>query len=301
MNIRQLTTFLTVMRTRSATSAAVIVGISQPAVSQTLKQLERDLGLRLFVRINGRLTPTPEAERIAQEMETVVSSYDRMRGLVEDIRGQGEGILRIATLTYAHVFLPEALKQLQDVAPNAKVAIQVMTARAVVEAVSQGHADIGIVTNSADPQTTRFRDLRGSNVIAVVARDSDLSARDRITPRDLRGRRILSYDPQSPFGEVASRAFASVDERFEVNISVASSTLLCALVEQGAGVALLEPFILLGPSRFDVVVKPFWPEIEMRPRLILSASRPQSMLAQHFQRLFEANASRMFARANLSS
>lgn len=297
MNIRQITIFLTVLRTRSATSAAAVCGVSQPAVSQTIKQMEAELGLKLFVRLNGRLTPTLEAERVANEMSEIVASYDRMRGTVDSMRDDGNGLLRIATLTYAHVFLPQTIRQLQEVAPKARIAIQVLPTTGIVDLVLQGRADIGIVTSSADPQLTRFHDMKGLPVIAAVPRDSDLAHLPVITPGDLRDRRILSYDPQSPFGELASRAFASVGERFEVSLHVASSTLLCALVEQGAGIALLEPFILLGPSRFDVDIKPFQPAILMKPRILSSGTRPRSLLAQKFQEILEAHANRLIKEA----
>src|SRR5690606_12771990 len=100
MNIRQINVFLTVLRVRSATSAAALCGVSQPAVSQTIKQMEAELGLKLFTRLNGRLTPTPEAECVAHEMSEVMASYERMRSTVDGIRADGQGQLRIATLTY---------------------------------------------------------------------------------------------------------------------------------------------------------------------------------------------------------
>src|SRR4051794_14516492 len=60
--IRSLDVFRVLLSTRSVTQTAQVLGISQPAVSKHLQQLEADLGFRLFERVSGRLHPTPEAE-----------------------------------------------------------------------------------------------------------------------------------------------------------------------------------------------------------------------------------------------
>lgn len=255
--------------------------------------MEAELGLQLFVRMNGRLTPTPEANLVAHEMSQVIDSYERMRSVADSIRDTGSGLLRIATLTFSHVFLPETIRQFQQLAPGAKISIHVLRTTEIIDMVQNGGADIGIVTNSDGSQILRHKDLRGMNVIAAVHPDSDLTRKEFITPSDLHGERLLSYSPESPFGELASLAFSSVGERFEVNLQVASSTLLCALVEQGVGVALLEPFILLGPLRYKVVARPFEPQILMKPRILFSANRPLSKLAQIFIQLLEAHANQL--------
>lgn len=295
MNLRNVNVFLALMRTRSATSTALLTGISQPAVSQIIKQLERELGIKLFVLLNGRLAPTPEGEQVAAEMAEISSAYTRMKGFVDSLRNDGQGLLRIGTLTYANVFLPDAMRRFQEVAPNAQVELKVMRAASIVEAIAKGEADVGIVTDAGDPQLCRYKDLRGLDSVAVVPLQSELAKLPYITPEALRGERILSYHPESPFCETASRVFAASGERLHIWLHVASTSLLCALVEQGVGIALLEPFTMLGPQRFDVKIKPFKPRMPMRPRIVYSANRPPSLLVQHFMKMFEGTVRSMIA------
>src|SRR3546814_6625443 len=73
MDLRQLQVFHTVMETRSASRAARILGVSQPAVSTLLKRLEERLGIALFARERNRLEPTPErSEEHTSELQSLM-------------------------------------------------------------------------------------------------------------------------------------------------------------------------------------------------------------------------------------
>lgn len=69
MNLRQCEVFRAVMEAGTVTEAAHRLRISQPAVSKMLAQLERDLGLRVFLRQRRRLVPTPEGRALHQEVQ----------------------------------------------------------------------------------------------------------------------------------------------------------------------------------------------------------------------------------------
>jgi DNA-binding transcriptional LysR family regulator len=64
LNIRQIETFAAVMKTGTASRAAETLGITQPAVSRSLAQLESAVGFSLFARVRTRLVPTPEAKQL---------------------------------------------------------------------------------------------------------------------------------------------------------------------------------------------------------------------------------------------
>ena len=76
LNIRQIETFAAVMKTGTASRAAETLGITQPAVSRSLAELERAVGFALFARIRNRLVPTPEAKQLYQDVETTFRGID---------------------------------------------------------------------------------------------------------------------------------------------------------------------------------------------------------------------------------
>ena len=88
MNFRQLEVFEAVMRTGSLSAAARALGVSQPAVSKSLRLTEQSAGLVLFRRTRGRLYPSPEAEALLPE---VVRMREEMRGVTTLIQQLREG------------------------------------------------------------------------------------------------------------------------------------------------------------------------------------------------------------------
>ena len=85
MLLREIEVFRSVMSVGSASKAAALLGVTQPAISQSLRRLEEAAGFPLFRRLRGRLQPTPEAQALLVEVERVfvgLSSIEhRMRSL----------------------------------------------------------------------------------------------------------------------------------------------------------------------------------------------------------------------------
>ena len=71
INFRQIEVFRAVMIARSVSGAADILNVTQPGLSRTLKQMESKLDIELFVRKKGRLFPTPEAEELFAEVQSI--------------------------------------------------------------------------------------------------------------------------------------------------------------------------------------------------------------------------------------
>src|SRR3546814_3752435 len=84
------------METRSASRAARILGVSQPAVSTLLKRLEERLGIALFARERNRLEPTPEAVLLMEHVSHALESISKVRNAVDDIQHADAGMLTVA-------------------------------------------------------------------------------------------------------------------------------------------------------------------------------------------------------------
>src|SRR3546814_21185733 len=84
MDLRQLQVFHTVMETRSASRAARLLGVSQPAVSTLLKRIEARLGNGLFARERNRLEPTPEAVLLIAHASPALENLRKVRSVGKD-------------------------------------------------------------------------------------------------------------------------------------------------------------------------------------------------------------------------
>ena len=93
MNLRQCEIFRAVMTSSSITGAADRLGITQPAVSKMLAQMERDLGFPVFLRERRRLVPTPEAQALFKEVERAFLGLEHLTRFARDLKGLRQGHL----------------------------------------------------------------------------------------------------------------------------------------------------------------------------------------------------------------
>ena len=96
LSLRQLSTFREVMRSGSISQAARSVGRTQPAVSTMVQNLEEQLGFALFLRSQGKLTPTPEAYFFLEECDDILGRVERTERSLERISSLQSGKLKIA-------------------------------------------------------------------------------------------------------------------------------------------------------------------------------------------------------------
>ena len=115
MRWKLIETFRAVMLTRSMTLAAHELHTSQSNVSRAVGQLEAAVGFRLFVRLGGRLAPTPEAEAFFQAVQRWFLGMEALADSAKQIREVGTGTLRIgAVASLAMSVMPSTNRAMRD-------------------------------------------------------------------------------------------------------------------------------------------------------------------------------------------
>jgi DNA-binding transcriptional LysR family regulator len=113
LKLRHLTVLVSIARHGSLTAAAAALGVSQPAVSKWLADIEAALGVQLFVR-GRRLRATPYADALLHHAERMLGEARRMHEEIEAVHGGASGIVRIgAMMVAAPVLLPKVVSQLR--------------------------------------------------------------------------------------------------------------------------------------------------------------------------------------------
>ncbi|HEV8392487.1 MAG TPA: LysR family transcriptional regulator [Dongiaceae bacterium] len=121
-NVNDLVAFLAVARERSFTRAAAKLGVSQSALSHTIRQLEARLGLRLLTRTTRSVAPTEAGERLLQNVGPRFDEIEVELDALSELREKPAGTIRISATDYAidHVLWPKLVKFLPKY-PDIKV------------------------------------------------------------------------------------------------------------------------------------------------------------------------------------
>jgi DNA-binding transcriptional LysR family regulator len=146
MEINQLRHFLAVYDNRSMGRAARHLGMTQPALSQSIRRLEELFGVKLFERTARGVTPTqfaesfiPHARNISLEARGAIQDIEALRGLE-----RGNVVIAASPGPSASI-VPESIKRLHRVRPHLRITVIEGTSDSVIAAVCNGEADIGIL------------------------------------------------------------------------------------------------------------------------------------------------------------
>src|SRR5206468_1431785 len=123
-NVNDLLAFLAVARERSFTKAAAKLGVSQSALSHTVRELEARLGLRLLTRTTRSVSPTAAGERLLQTVGPRLEEVETELAAITELRVKPAGTIRITATEYAAdtILLPKLAKLLQAY-PDIKIEI----------------------------------------------------------------------------------------------------------------------------------------------------------------------------------
>src|SRR3954468_12016872 len=124
--INDLQAFLAVAREQSFTKAATRLGVSQSALSHTVRGLEAQLGLRLLTRTTRSVAPTPAGERLLTTMGPLLDEIEAGMAALSEFREKPAGTIRITAGEHAaHTVLWPALERLLPEYPDIKVEIDI--------------------------------------------------------------------------------------------------------------------------------------------------------------------------------
>lgn len=280
VNLRGLESFRETMSTGSVTAAAERMGLTQPAVSRLISQLEQEIGFDLFYRERGRLTPTPEAALLYEEVDLAFGNLARLSGLVRDIAQFNAGQLKVvAPPSASEGMLPEVLGRFIAAHPGVRVTIDsrsVDTAQAMVanRTVDCGFAKLPVARNDITTEK-----LSISETVCVLPAEHRLAALEVVTPKDIGAEPMIQLGLGRWSRMLIDEAFAAKGVRPNVRIETHTVGSACAFVAKGLGVALVNEQMARAYAKPGNVLRLFRPQILHEYAFITSALAPRGRLA----------------------
>ena len=120
-------------------------------------------------------------------------------------------------------------------------------------------------------------------MVCVLGKNHPLAEANFISPRDIADLPLISFNRDTVLGRQIEAAFARYGCARKINIEVRYCETACALVQKGAGIAIVDQFVLMGEAVFsDLIVRAFEPKIEAKMCLIRSKLRRLSRVSQQF-------------------
>jgi len=279
MNFRHIEVFRAIMLTGTASRAAEVLMLTQPAVSRALGELERDIGITLFNRVRSRLVATPEAQLLLRDVEAAFWGIDRLRTSAARIRDMGSGQLRIASLSsLGAVLVPKAIGLFTKRHEGVSVTLHVRTSSVVRDLVASGQFDIGLAADEIDLSGVVHQVFSTPRLVCALPPGHPLCARETIHVRDLHDQRFIAFSPEDTVQRTLNGLLAKNRCQPKIVVETLFSATVQTLVANGVGIGLVNPYTLEDRDASRLVIRNFEPGIFARTLLIYPPDRQRSRL-----------------------
>ncbi|MEV4625607.1 LysR family transcriptional regulator [Micromonospora sp. NPDC049523] len=283
VELRQLRYFVTVAEELHFGRAAARLAVAQPAVSQQVARLERELGVRLFRRTSRRVTLTSDGSRLLVEARAALAAVDRVRGVADELSRGRTGVLRLGTSPGLGERLPRGLATLRALAPDVELVLVGGPGQAHAAAVGAGELGAAIVRGDVEAPQVRASPLGHDSYSAVLPADHPAAQGRTVRIEALADLRLRlpsrTEDPSLHDAVLARCAEADVLVRRGRDLTSVEDTVF--EIGAGSGAWTVLPDTLLDVSSCarsvgarTVAVRPFDPPLRLPVRLLLPARQP---------------------------
>lgn len=281
--------FFYVATTLSFSEASKQLFISQSAVSQAIKALEKKLDQTLFIRSTKRVQLTPEGEILLRHVEPAMNLIKRGESQLVDAASSGGQIRIGASDTICRYFLVPYLERFHKEFPNAHIKVTNETSLKCVELLETGQVDL-IVINYPNSNLSNLYSLKKiakfRDVFVANSAFSELRNK-KISFKELLKYPILMLEKHSTTSEFLHNMFQQHQLDLVPEIELSSNDLLLDLAKIGLGIAFVPDYCVQGKEQdlFYVETEEALPSRELA--IVHNDHIPVSKVAQEFLNYFQ--------------
>ena len=282
---RLLTVFREVATRGSFSEAATALSFTQPAVSQQIARLERELGTRLLARNARGVTPTPAGEVLLRHAEAMLQQLREAEAEVQAVAGVERPRLRVGAFASAAAsIMPPALAELRSAHPAAAVTMRVAEMPESLDALHTGELDLSVIIDSERAPLEVPADIEVANLfddpfLAALPYSHRLAGRGAIALGDLSDEEwmVTGIANSCPDTTIVLDACREAGFRPQASFSSDDYAAIQGMVASGMGVAMI-PSLALVNAREDIAIRPLrGTSLKRRVRAAVAADRPSAL------------------------
>lgn len=237
---QRLAAFVAVVEQKSFSAAGKVLHMTQPAVSQQVISLEKELGTRLLERNNRYLDMTDAGEIVYEHARQMLDLEERMRRYVSDLTQAASGTLTIgASYTIGEYLLPRALATFRQRYPLVMPAVTIGNTQHIAELVVARRLELGLVEGDVALPQAQARPLFEDRLTIVALPGHHLAGRRNITPDELARETWIVREEGSGTRAATDTFLADHALSSVVRLEFGSTQMIKEAVAAGMGISLL--------------------------------------------------------------
>jgi len=272
LNLDQLRAFAAVVEAKSFSGAAARLGVTQPAVSQKLRQLEQRFGVKLIERLGRNATPTAAGAALlghARSIETALAAATD--AMAPHARG-AVGRVRLGSGATACIYLlPAALRELRRRFPALEIVVSTGNTPEMLRAVEENRIDLALITLPAAGRMLEVRPVLDDEFVLVAPRDMALPR--EITAAELARLPLVQYEPGANTRRVVDEWALRAGVPLKPIMELGSVEAMKELTGAGLGCSVLPRMALRGRQK-SFVIRSLEPPLYRTLALVLRRDKP---------------------------
>jgi DNA-binding transcriptional LysR family regulator len=274
-SLDHLQTFARVIDLGSFSAAAERLGVSQPAVSLQVRELERRLGVRLIERVGRRAAPTHAGAELLDHARRIDASVTAaLEAMTRHAKGT-VGRVRLGTSATACIyFLPPVLRTLRGRFPSLDIVVSTGNSTDVLKAIEANTVDVGLVTLPAPGRMFDVRAVLDDDIVAIASAGA-VRLPARVSPTDLAALPVVLYESGANTRRVIDQWAARAGVTLKPVMELGNVEAIKELVGAGLGCSLVPRMALrAADARRGIVMRPLAPKLHRKLAIVLRRDKP---------------------------
>ena len=243
MDLRQLEIFVKVAELGSFSKAADALFLTQPTVSEHIRSLEDELGVRLLDRLGRGAAVTKAGALLQGYAQRLLALSREARQAIESFQGRMSGELLVGASTIpGEYILPALIGRFKEKFPDIAITLLIGGSQEVTEWVAEGRAEVGVVGARSGHRGIDFRELLPDDIVLIVSAGHPWQGRKQVTLEELRAEPLLLRERGSGTRAALESALVQAGSHiaaFRVVGEMGSTQAIKQAVKAGVGVSLV--------------------------------------------------------------
>jgi DNA-binding transcriptional LysR family regulator len=276
LNLDQLRALIEVVELGSFTEAAKRLHLTQPAISQQIRELENRCGLELVERIGKRAFATPAGRELIAHGRRIIAETEQALAAVYQYKEGAAGRVHLGAGPTALIYLlPSVLRNVRNEHPKIEIVVTTGTTHSIAEGLLSNELDLGFTALPVESADLDAVPVRTDPMVAILP-GTDPEIPDKVTPGDVAKRTLILEYQRVPHRQL-SRAWlhaAGVDVRPAMEFDGIEA--IKSAVSAGLGMSIVPgPSMSEGPPMNSVVVRPLDPPLMRTLGLLAKRGRAE--------------------------
>lgn len=292
MELRQITYFIEVAKREHMTEAAEALHVAQSAVSRQIDNLEKSLGVDLFIREGRSIRLTPIGKVFLEQMERAMKVINDAKQVIEEYTDPERGTVHIGfPSTLASYMMPTAISAFRKEYPDVHFDLHQQSYVDLKKSVVKGEVNIALI--APVPQTKdkiKSTILFSENIVALLPLNHPLARHDFIYLSDLRDEAFILFQEPSMLRDIVVRHCKQQGFEPKVAFEAKDIDVIKGLVSAGLGISLVPEITLIDQKpRSAVAVQIAKPTVTRTVGMLIPTDRellPTEKLFYEFMKQF---------------